>query len=375
MQVEQERKGPKGHRIFITLLNILLAVLVYWLLGFMIDDISEQRGPDFADIEKSYLDQKLVNKKTDLITQSDKLSKQIETQREQLAIIQTSITSYRDTMNQLLDLQKVSVQKGMPFSSESQINLRSVTQRYLAYQQQFQDLNQSIAKHNLEEQQLQSQLNDVEASLSKQSKRSYTAYDALMLKHNLYMAGLQLLVLLPLLILTVYCYRKYRASIYKRMLLAINIAVIIKIILVMHEHFPSRFFKYIFIIALIYLTVRVLVSMLRMAVAPKLNWLMKQYREAYQKQQCPMCQYPIQPGVLKFFPSQNNLKNPIEMSMDYLEHTEAYTCPSCGERLFEKCTSCNHTRHSLLTYCDTCGDEKSIKEPVCSESNVSSHLS
>lgn len=358
MSRTRERKGPAGHRFIVMILNIVLAILVYWLLGFIIDDIGNQPGPSLTDIQKQFQDQTLVKQKEALNNQYEKLSRNIEAQRQQQALLQTSINSYRDTMNQLLDLQKASVQKGVTFSSESQQNLANVTKLYLDNQQKFQDLNRSIAQANATAQQLQNQTSGIDVQLTKQSEQAYQSYDNLLMKHNFVVAGFQLLVLIPLLIIAVYFFKKYRQTIYSPILTAIGIAIILKIIMVMHEHFPSRAFKYILILALIYIILRALVSMLRMVIAPKASWLLKQYREAYQKLECAMCQYPIQPGLLKFFKSRSNKKDIGLTDISYIENTEAYICPSCGERLFEKCDVCAHTRHSLLMFCDHCGAEK-----------------
>jgi len=360
MSKTRERKGPEGHRFLVLTLNIILAILVYWLLGFVIDDIGQQPGPDYSQIQKHYQDPALVKQKDILNDQSIKFSQSLETQMQQRSLLQTSINSYRDTMNQLLGLQKASIQKGVAFSTESQLNLTNVTKQYLDYQKRFQDLNSIVAKNNADAQQLRIQISEIDKQLSKQSEEAQKDYNKQLTKHNLSLAGLQLLVLIPLLILVTYIYKKYRTSIYKPMIISVGIALLIKIAMVMQAHFPSQFFKYILIVALIYIIARALISMLRMVAAPKPNWLLMQYREAYLKLQCPLCQYAIQPGVLKFLPSQDRRENWKDLS--YLKDIEQYNCPNCGEQLYEKCSACEHTRHSLLIYCDHCGAEKITKD-------------
>lgn len=358
MTQTRERTGPSGHRFLVTILNITLAILVYWLLGFIINDIGSQRGPSLTKIQEQFQDRNLVRQKDQLNTQLIKVNQIINSQTQQQSLLKTSIDGYRDTMNQLLDLQKASVQKGMTFSSESQQNLANVTKLYLDNQQRFQDLNRSITQENAEAQQLQSQVGTIDSQLTNQSSQAYTEYNRQLTHYNYRVAAAQLFILIPLLLITVYFFRKYGQSIYRSMIMAVGAAIIFKIVIVMHEHFPSRIFKYILILALIYLVVRALVAMSRMVVKPKMDWLIKQYREAYQKMQCAMCQYPIQPGIFKFFIPQAKNPDLRQVNMGYLEHIDGYTCPSCGERLFEKCSACEHIRHSLLIYCDHCGAQK-----------------
>ena len=357
MSQSRERKGPAGHRFLVMVLNIILAILFYWLLGFVLDDIASQPGPSLQEIQDQYKDKNLVAQEDTLNKQLIKLNQTISAQTQQQTLLKTSIDGYRDTMNQLLDLQKSSMQKGVTFSTDAQQNLTNVTRLYLDNQQKFQNLNHAITDDNAQAQQLQSQINTMDSTLQKQSDQAYKEYNAQLTRYNLEIAAIQLLVLLPLLIVAVFLFKKYRQSIYRPMIMAIGAAIILKIVFVMHDNFPSRFFKYFLILILLYLVVRSLRAMLRMMVAPQKNWLMKQYREAYQKMQCAMCQYPIQPGIFKFFMPQKP-KDKQEANVSYLENIERYNCPSCGEHLFEKCGSCQHTRHSLLTYCDNCGAEK-----------------
>lgn len=355
-----ERKGPAGHRLLITGLNILLAILVYWLLGFILDDISNQPGPSFVALQQTYQDKTLLSQKNALSQEIAHLNHTIDTLKQQQVFIQSSINNYRDTMNQLLSLQKSSVQKGIALSAETQQNLVKVTQQYLDNQRRYQALNYAIADRYTDMQHLQSQADVIDTKLEAQTIQANQEYNTQLFRHNLKIAGLQLCVLLPLLIIVTFVYRRFRQSIYVPMIKAVGIAILIKILLVMHEHFPSRIFKYLLILTLIYLVAWALRAMLRMSIRPKINWLMKQYREAYQKMRCAICQYPITPGMLKLAPPYKQKKLQQIQLLPYVSTVEGYVCPSCGEPLFEKCEHCQHMRHSLLGYCDNCGFKKEI---------------
>lgn len=351
-------KGPKGHRAFVMILTILLGLLIYWFLGFLLDDISDQPGPSLQEIQKKYQDPSLIKNKETSNEKMNKLIIILEEQQQQQTILQTSINSYRDTMDQLLDLQKASIQKGIPFAAAAQKNVQQITNLYLDYQKQFQDLNNSITKNNLEKQQLQNQINAIDNQLEKQNKLAYKEYNVQLIKHNWTIAGSQLLILIPLLLITTFLIKTYKTNLYQPMFIAIGIAIFCKIALVMHDYFPSYIFKYLLILALIYITSVTLIAKLKMFVTPKPSWLQKQYREAYQKTQCPLCQFPIKPGISKFFTvKQQGNNSPLTYS-SYLDKIDTYTCPGCGELLFEQCTHCSSVRYSLLKYCDFCGIEK-----------------
>jgi predicted RNA-binding Zn-ribbon protein involved in translation (DUF1610 family) len=357
MDEVNEKKGTKGYRFLMVLLYAVLGLLLFWFLGFMMNDIGNQPGPSLTEIQKSIQDPVLVKDKERLNNQLKQRINTIDERHQQQTILQTSITSYRDTMNQLLDLQKASIQKGMTLSPESQKNLQNVTDLYLDYQKQFQDLNNAITADNLQVQQFKNQIKEIDEKLTLQNEKANLEYSNQWVKHNWAMAGLQLLILIPLLLITAFLFKKYRKSVYKSMILTAGIAIFLKIALVMHDYFPSYLFKYLLILALIYTTIRVLLSMLRMMTAPKPAWLQKQYREGYDKAQCPTCQFSIKPSISKFFYPEKK-GNFLVPDYTYLNAVTDYTCPSCGEVLFEKCGNCSHPRYALLHYCDTCGVKK-----------------
>jgi hypothetical protein len=173
------------------------------------------------------------------------------------------------------------------------------------------------------------------------------------------MAVLKLAALAPLMAVAAWLFLKKRAGLYAPLIYAFGIALLVKVAEVMHEYFPTRYFKYILILACLIAVVRILVYLLKMIAFPKKDWLLKQYREAYEAFFCPICDYPIRRGPLKYmFWSRRSIRK-LQMppvSRDGAE--EPYTCPMCATKLFEECPSCHAVRHSLLPACEKCGAEK-----------------
>ena len=174
-------------------------------------------------------------------------------------------------------------------------------------------------------------------------------------------AFFQLLFLIPLLLIAVYLYIRRRSSLYASLIHAFGIAILAKVTLVIHEHFPSRYFKYILLLVALAVVVRVLVYLIRVIAFPKLDWLIKQYREAYERFFCPVCEYPIRRGPMKYrFWDRRSLRKLPPAEPTGPSPDEPYVCPSCGTRLFEKCSSCSAIRYSLLPFCEQCGAEKDL---------------
>ncbi|MAE67519.1 MAG: hypothetical protein CMJ18_24945 [Phycisphaeraceae bacterium] len=129
-------------------------------------------------------------------------------------------------------------------------------------------------------------------------------------------------------------------------------------LVVMHEHFPRRWFKYILILILLAAAARLLVYFIRSIVAPSKDKLLRQYRDAYEKFLCPVCEYPIRRGPMKFlYWNRRTLKKLRLPAQSAEEDTsgDPYICPSCSADLFSECPSCHAVRPTLLPFCDHCG--------------------
>ena len=154
---------------------------------------------------------------------------------------------------------------------------------------------------------------------------------------------------------------KKRVSIYFPLFLAFGGATLFKVTLVMHEYFPKRYFKYIVITVLLLAVARLLIYFIRVVAFPKARWLTKQYREAYERFLCPVCEYPIRTGPRKFLFWTRRTATKIVLPKEAPKE-EPYSCPACGTPLFEECTECHNIRHTLLPHCQRCNAEKRIEE-------------
>ena len=95
----------------------------------------------------------------------------------------------------------------------------------------------------------------------------------------------------------------------------------------------------------------------RATTSPKLAALLKQYREAYERFLCLICEYPIHRGPMKFvYWNRRSIRKLALPSASTSAPDEPYTCPACGSHLFEPCPRCQHVRHSLLPFCEQCGE-------------------
>lgn len=361
MKTDVKSKGTWIHRFAIRLFTVVLTVLVFWLLGFLVEDIQSIRGPDYAAIEKKHLDKDLVAKRETLEKQIAELTRQIENQTEKQRVVGDSSRNLQQTITQLIELQKLGMQKSVAFSDTEQANFTSSLNLFLENQKKYQELSQTVSdmldrKHGLVREKEQA-----EQEIEKQRQPARNEYQSLSTKHRLNLAFLQLAMLLPILVVAAAVIIRKRASIYFPLFLAFGVATLIKVTLVVHKYFPTKYFKYVLIVSLLLVVARLLIHFIRTIAFPKMQWLVKQYREAYERFLCPVCEYPIRIGPRRFLFWTRRTVNKMVVPTDRGDQEEVYICPSCGSSLFEECSSCHKIRHSLLPHCAHCGAEKDIK--------------
>jgi hypothetical protein len=352
-------KGPWIHRFSIRLFTVILAILVYWVLGFFVEDIESIKGPQYSEIEKEYVDQSLVEQEENLTADIAEVDRAIANKREEMQIVSDSSQNLQKTINQLIELQKIAVQKSAALPQTEQANLSESLGHFLESQKQYQAHSAELSILTDRKRSLESEKLSVEKQIERQREPAKKDYQRLKEKHDLRLAVLQLLILIPLLAAGAFLIIKKRNSIYCPLFVGYGAAVLLKVSLVIHEYFPTRYFKYVLVIGLLIAVVKLLVYFIRVVAFPKTQWLTRQYREAYERFLCPVCEYPIRIGPRKFLFWTRRTVNKIVLPNETAED-QPYSCPACGTSLFEECSECHGIRHSLLPHCEHCNAEKKI---------------
>ena len=354
-------KGPWTHRLLVACFSVLFGLLIYWLLGFVMRDIGTWPGPVYSEVGERLSDPALAREAAATQKQIDEARRAIESSKQRQQVLRDSTSNSERTMNQLLELQKLTLQKGLTPSPEETKALAESQRLFLTNQAKYQEMNDQIATLGEELGDLENRLRSVQEKLEIARPAIQKEFNRLQTRHQFQLAALKLAVLLPLLALAVGLFLKQRGRLYATLVHGFGLALLVKVGVVMHEHFPRRYFKYVLIVIAIALVARILVSLLRTMAFPKPDWLLKQYREAYEHFLCPICGHPIRRGPLKhLFWTRSSLKK-LHVPTNALEGVdEPYTCPVCATALFEECPSCRQVRHPLLPACSHCGVARQI---------------
>lgn len=358
MSRNKKFKGPWIQRAFIVLLGVVLAVLLYWLLGFITKDIGSVRGPDYSKVQAEHVDAHIVSKQEGLKENLDDIKENIRNKREMQSILRDSTDSLQNTINQLLSIQKQSIEKELVFSEENQQNLTESQKAFLENQKKYQALNSEIAQLTTQQRKVEKDLASVSKQVRAQRDLAQAEYNTLRARHRWKLAAWKLAVMIPIFLIAAWFFIKKRTGPFWPVVYAAFIAAFVRISLIVHEYFPKKYFKYIALAVIIAIILRLLVYMIKRIVAPKKDWILKQYQEAYDKAVCPICGKPIRVGPLRYAVGRKRKGLILAGQGGEVTKQQLYTCPSCGTELYGKCDKCSDIRHSLLPFCEHCGDKK-----------------
>ena len=357
METKRKAKGSWGVRFFIVVLGIILGVLFYWLLSFVEGDIGRIQSPDRHAVRREYISAELDDQKGHLEKEVRMLGRKISTFQERKGNLADNTSNLRNTIDRLISIQKESIAKNVQFSEKNEQILHKSHAAFLENQNKDLGLNQQIGELIQQRQQKEAELTEVTEQIKTLETDVHQAYSKLMEKHRLKVAILKMSFLVPVFLAVAFLFMKYRTSAYWPLVWSTFIASFIKIALVAHKYFPTNYFKYIALVVVIAIVLRILIYLIKMIVAPKKDLLIKQYQQFYDKHLCPVCTKPIKAGPLRYagWKKKTTVLAPQGTEID---KQQAYTCPSCGTNLYDECERCGKIRHTLLPYCEHCGTEK-----------------
>jgi len=351
------QKSPWTHRFFMFFFSLVLGLLLIWLMSRVIDQVGEWPGPSYDKLEQAHLDPALAETANRLQAERADLRRRIEERRAQQTRLRDSTDNSQRTMNQLLELHRLSLEKNVTPTAEEQQALAEAVRLFLMNQAKYQRLNEELAQLEAEVRTLDEKIKAQEDVLEVARAPIQEDYRRLLRRHEAKVGAAKLAVLVPLMAIALVLFIKKRSGPYALPVYAFGLAVLAEVLLVIHEHFHTGYFIYVLLLAAIAVVVRAIIYLVKVMRSPSAAWRLARYRQAYATFMCPICGFPIRRGPMKFMVwTRRSLKEPLApTTLPEARADEPYTCPSCGTRLFEECTACHAVRHALLPACERCG--------------------
>lgn len=354
---ERDSRGTLWQRFVIALFSLALALLCYWLIGFVLQDIGQLQGPDWGALQAEKLDPKFAATRERLTTELAEIGRQVENEQRRQQLLRDSTATSQKTLGQLLELQRMSLEQKSALPPEQLAAFAESQRLFLANQTKDQELGESLAELLDRQARLKEEERLNNEELAKASAPLQQEFAELERRHRWRVAAIKIGFLAPLLVVAGWLFGRYRNSPYAPMIYAFGGAVLAKAFVVMHEYFPREYFRYVLILSALGVIGALLAKLLRMVAHPGRDARLKLYREAYEAFLCPVCRYPIRRGPLRYMAwtlkSLQRVSQPLETASD-----EPYTCPACATPLYDKCPKCSATRHTLLPACEHCGFEE-----------------
>lgn len=350
---ERSRRGTWWQRALVLGFGLAFALLCYWTLGFVLQDIGRLEGPRWDEFTGARVDPRLRDDAVSLAVSVAGVKREIETEERRRQLLRESTGTSQTTLGQLLDLQR-NLQQAAPLPEEQQRAFAEAQQLFIDNQRREQTLNETLAALQERLSELDDAVRENAAALERAERPLREEFAALSWKHRLRVAGYKIAVLTPLLVVSGLLFARFRNCGYAPLVYASGGAVLVKTFMVMHEYFPAEYFRYILVGAALLVVGWLLVKLLGMVARPSAGARQKQYREAYEGFRCPVCEFPIRRGPLRYMAwtprSLKKTSRPVSAVAD-----EPYTCPACATPLFIACGGCGRVRHALLPACEHCG--------------------
>jgi predicted RNA-binding Zn-ribbon protein involved in translation (DUF1610 family) len=357
----QKQRAPLPLRLATSFLSLLLTLFFIWLLSFMLNDIGDLPGPNYNAIQQRNIPEEKQSTANELSDQLTEIEKQIKRQQEIQKNLQQSMINSETALTKIADLQRLSLERGGKPSEVDQQAMENARSRFYAAQDDFESANESIASLNSERHQLNQSIAAINKELRQFQNIAQTEFNIEQRSHDLKVASLKLALVVPLLLLSAWRVRKKRGSIYQPFNWAALVSTFWMVWLVMWDHFPRDFFKYIAILATIGILAAFLAWAIRSSARPRKATLLNRHREAYQNHRCPICNFPILRGA--FQQAVWTKRGPkLHGEAFGQKKSSRYSCPSCGEALFDQCYECNEVTQTLLPYCSACGKETATQK-------------
>ncbi len=356
----KKARGTLWMRSGIGLLAALFGVLVFWSVGFLLDDVEVYRRPNWADYSKTRIDSALRANLEALERRMAELEHRHTLLDQQRGFIRDSSGSLQVTVDNLFKLKDRNQQLVSP---EQFAQVLASLDKIIAIQEEFKTTAERYVQITDDKFELGKSIAEQKRRIRDQEDAVRREFDGALRRHQIRSTLVRLAILLPLVVVATIVLVRRRGSVYRLIFASTAVALYVKTVLVIHERFPTRYFKYVVTICLLMLVAWAFVWLIRRLVKPKLDLLLKQYRQAYEHYLCPVCDYPIRRGPRKhlYWTRRSVHKMALVPNAGVpAEAEQPYVCPMCGTSLFEKCPSCGAIRHSLLPSCEICGATKAL---------------
>ena len=294
-------RGLLLQRLFLWSMVAFLGLLFYWLFGFAMQDLSKIPGPNYSEVEKEDVDQDLLEQERDVQARIREGKSRISRLQRKKSLLEDSIANLQQTINQLRAMTNQGEDRST--SRDDIFDWETVNESLSAFlknQKEYQTINKQIAEAQNTLDELQGRLESIQGQLDTQRDKAREEYRKRQHDHRKMISFFQLLFALAVFAVSVFVACKRRRHMYSKIFMALAAASFVRMVQVAHRFFPAFYFKYLAIIALIIAAVYLVVYLVRQIASPRRDLVMKKFKEGYERFVCPVCEFPMRLGPIRF---------------------------------------------------------------------------
>ena len=176
----------------------------------MLNDIGDLPGPDYNTIQKRHVPEEKLNEANNLATQLVGVEKRIKRQEEIQGTLQQSMRNAETALTKIADLQRLSIEGGGKPSEVDQQAMENARSRFYTAQDEYESANKTITTLNDERHQIKQSIASIDAELRQFKNKSQAEYNDARRSHDLKIASLKLVFVVPLLLLAAWLVKKAR---------------------------------------------------------------------------------------------------------------------------------------------------------------------
>lgn len=349
----------RGSRFGAFTLATILTFLWIWLLGFLLDDVGRVRPVNYQEFFEAGMPAELLEEVAETDLEVRTLERKINRQEQIQRDLQRDMETSGEVMRQMMDLQRLALEKGNAPSEAERDALATAQETFLTSQGQYREANVEIQSANATLFALQGRRSALGSRRQAAEAPIRKAYQAKVRTRALIEACVRLGILIPLFLVAAATVRKRWRHPWRPIYLSFLVATFWTLGYEMFEQFPAEYFKYIAIVTAIAITLAFLSWIIRKATSPSPSLVLARNRAAYMESVCPVCAFKLSQTPIQAAPFTKRRGRVPHEPVGPLapEGRVDFSCPSCGTGLFEACGECSGPRHSLLPFCEGCGAE------------------
>ncbi|MGB0331862.1 MAG: hypothetical protein ACPGPE_08595, partial [Planctomycetota bacterium] len=250
------------------MLATILTCLWIWLLGFLVDDVGRMKPASYQEFSEAGMPAELLGEIAEMDLEVRTLERKINRQEQIQRDLQRDMETSGEVMRQMMDLQRLALEKGNAPSDAERDALATAQETFLTSQGQYREANVEIQSANATLFALQGRRSALGSRREAAEAPIRRAYQAKVRTRALIEACVRLGILIPLFLVAAATVRKRWRHPWRPIHLSFLIATFWTLGYEMFEQFPAEYFKYIAIVTAIAITLAFLSWIIRKATSP-----------------------------------------------------------------------------------------------------------